>query len=196
MTTIKIDLKRAIDIKQADVVRLSLKDDWSYVFDVVRADEPQPNTDEARIFTEELDGRYVVVRLANDPPMQIGTKYEKTLHTWIADVGGLPGVNMIGGKPQHYGAPSEMDDKYVVLREFDLVEVQTVVQTGASQDRSERTVFRLTAADVDGILDDIAGLGGPAGRTATDDELARIAQALGHDAVSEVILAVSEEDQP
>jgi hypothetical protein len=190
--TITISLKRAMDIQFQDVIRLKPKGDWQFVYDAAQDGDYPPDTDEARVVTNELDGRYVLLRLATDPDMSIDDRYDHTLHAWLANSpGGLPRGDWADGRPKHFGLPSEPTSEYVVLRQYDLVEVQTLVQTEAQpEDRSERTVYRVTAADIDEMLGDIAEEGDPPGRIATDEELTRIADALDHSSIPGAIVEV------
>jgi hypothetical protein len=190
MTIITIALKRAEDLAESDVIHVRRSGsfslgDWRLVYEVARFDMPSHyDEDMTRIFGDEIDDRYVLLRIADDPRVKIGQK-DGQLHTWIE--GSATDSGHSGGT---FGVPPDYPDEYVVLNRYDLVEVQTLVQAepdeAEPEDRSEQTVFRLTATDIDE----------QAGRKVTDDELARVAKALGHssipDAVSDVVGVVCE----
>lgn len=98
---------RAQDIDTADVIRVPSEDRWSHVYEAVqpgRGDEPD-DEDMLKI-TCNLDERYVLLRLSNDPQV-------RGLRTGIDDPLFTPG---------------EFQDRYILAHQFDLFDVQVTTR--------------------------------------------------------------------
>lgn len=182
-STIAIAHIRAMDIQPDDVIRLTPTDKWRWVYDA----GDNPDTEAAqRIVNEDLDQRYVLVRVSDDPPMKIVEDPKGIPQAWLAS---KPGWTPSDPYP---GVPGEFEDLLVVLRQYDLVEAQLPRPGRGSRD--DQVLYVVTAAEVDAIAE----------REITDVELARIAKAIGHssipEALSEVVFAVcgsaESEDEP